>query len=287
MAARPSWKGFLKLSLVSCPVELYNATTRAKMVSFHLVHPKTHNRIQMKPYDPDLGLVERKDLVRGYEVEKGRYVIVDDEELEKVRLESTKTIDVAKFVDDKAIDPLYWDTPYFLVPDGPMAVEAYSVIREAMREEGRTALGRVVLSHRERTVAIRPRGKGMLAVMLRYPEEVRKESEFFEDIEPPKKIDHRMVDIASKIIEQSSGEFDPADFEDRYEVALRELVTSRSREVETVSEEPKATNVVDLMDALKASLRRRNGTGTRERSAAPPARGRSHGHAPRRKRASR
>jgi DNA end-binding protein Ku len=149
MAKRPSWTGFLKLSLVTCPVQLFNATTRSDSVSFHFIHPKTRNRIQMKPFDPDLGEVERKDLVRGYELLNGKYVTVTDDDLAQIRLKSTKAIDIEKFVDFDSIDPLYFDGAYFVMPEGPMAAEAYGVIREAMRGQNKAALARLVLSYRE------------------------------------------------------------------------------------------------------------------------------------------
>jgi DNA end-binding protein Ku len=256
MAYRPSWKGHLKVSLVSCPVALYNVTTQARMVSFHLLNPKTMNRIQMRPYDPESGEVERQTLVHGYEVEKGRYVTVEEDELKNVRLPSTKTIDIEKFVDRDAIDPVYVDGPYYLAPDKG-GEEAFSVIREAMRTHGKAALGRLVMSHRERTVAITPRGKGMLVEVLRHPQEIRDDAEIFDAI-PSAKPDKGMVDIAARIIGQTSGQFEPDEFEDRYETALRELIDARAKGRTVAVPEPlHDTKVVDLMAALKASLGRR------------------------------
>jgi len=256
MAYRPSWKGHLKVSLVSCPVALYNATTQARMVSFHLLNPKTMNRIQMRPYDPDSGEVERQTLVHGYEVAKGRYVTVEEDELKNIRLPSTKTIDIEKFVDRDAIDPVYVDGPYYLAPDKG-GEEAFAVIREAMRTHGKAALGRLVMSHRERTVAITPRGKGMLVEVLRHPQEIRDDAEIFDAISSAKP-DKGMVDIAARIIEQTSGQFEPDEFEDRYETALRELIDARAKgRTVAVPEPPRDTKVVDLMAALKASLGRR------------------------------
>lgn len=256
MAYRPSWKGHLKVSLVSCPVALYNATTHARMVSFHLLNPETMNRIQMRPYDPDEGEVERQKLVHGYEIEKGQYVTVEEDELKNLRLPSTKTIDIEKFVDRDAIDPTYIDGPYYLAPEKG-GEEAFAVIREAMRTHGKAALGRLVMTHRERTVAITPRGNGMLVELLRHPQEVRDETEVFDAI-PKTRADKSMVEIAARIIEQNGGEFAPDEFEDRYETALRELIEARAagKTVE-VAEVPRDTKVVDLMAALKASLGRR------------------------------
>jgi len=257
MAYRPSWKGHLKVSLVSCPVALYNATTHARMVSFHLLNPETMNRIQMRPYDPDAGEVERQTLVHGYEVKKGRYVTVEEDELKDIRLPSTKTIDIEKFVDRDAIDPVYVDGPYYLALDKG-GEEAFAVIREAMRAHGKAALGRLVMSHRERTVAITPRGKGMLVELLHHPQEIRADAEIFDAI-PAAKPGKGMIDIASRIIEQASGQFAPEEFEDRYETALRELIDARAKgKTGAVPEPSRDTKVIDLMAALKASLGRRS-----------------------------
>ncbi|MET0295095.1 MAG: Ku protein [Phenylobacterium sp.] len=255
MAARPTWQGHLRLSLVTCPVALYTATAAAGDVHFNLLHKDTHNRIRMIPTDPELGPVERGDLVKGYQYEKDRYIVVTQDEINSVRLESTKTIDIERFVDEDEIDRLYWDSPYFLVPDGKLAVEAYSVIRDALKKTGRIALGRVVMHTRERIMAIEARDKGLLAYTIRSHDEVRDAADYFDDI-PAKKADAAMVSIAEKIIEQKDGPFDPSDFTDRYEEALRKLIAQKEkgggRKVKT--QEPEDTNVVDLMEALKKSL---------------------------------
>jgi DNA end-binding protein Ku len=255
MAPRPTWQGHLRLSLVTCPVALYTATNPGGEVRFNLLHPKTHNRIRMVATDPDLGPVERSDLVKGYEVEKDRYVIVTPEEIESVRLESTRTIDIERFVDVADIDRLYWDNPYFLVPDGKLAVEAYSVIRDAMAGAKRIALGRVVMHTRERLLAIEPRGKGLVAWSLRSYDEVRDPADLFDDI-PAKKADPSMIAIARKIIEQQDGPFEPSDFKDRYEEALRELIRRKEKggKTKVAAALPEDTNVVDLMEALRKSL---------------------------------
>jgi DNA end-binding protein Ku len=255
MAPRPTWQGHLRLSLVTCPVALYTATNPGGEVRFNLLHPKTHNRIRMVATDPDLGPVERSDLVKGYEVEKDRYVIVTPEEIDSVRLESTRTIDIERFVDVADIDRLYWDNPYFLVPDGKLAVEAYSVIRDAMAGAKRIALGRVVMHTRERLLAIEPRGKGLVAYSLRSYDEVRDPADLFDDI-PAKKADPAMIAIARKIIEQQDGPFEPKDFKDRYEEALRELIKRKEKggKTKVAAAPPEDTNVVDLMEALRKSL---------------------------------
>ncbi len=255
MRGRPTWQGHLKLSLVTCPVALYTATARGGEVHFNMLSAKTHNRIRMIPTDPETGPIDRDDIVKGYEVDRDRYVIVTDEEIAAVRLESTRTIDIDRFVDAADIDRLYWDEPYFLVPDGKLALEAYAVIREAMKHTDKIALGRVVMHTRERLLAIEPRDNGMLAYSLRSHDEVRDPAEAFGDI-PGAKADRAMVEIAEKIIDQQSGAFDPSKFTDRYEDALKELIARKEKgqgggvEVET----PEDTNVVDLMAALRKSL---------------------------------
>jgi len=260
MAPRASWKGYLKLSLVSCPVRLYPATTTSERISFNQLHKKTHNRINMKPVDPELGLVERSDLVKGYEYEKDHYVILTPEEIESVRLESTRTIDIERFVDADDIDRLYWDNPYFLVPDGKLALDAYTVIRDAMAGAGKIALGRVVMHTRERLLAIEPRDNGLVCYTLRSHDEVRDSAELFDDI-PDRKADPQMVAIAEKIIEQQEGPFDPSQFKDRYEDALRALIKQKEKggKAKVTVEEPDNTNVVDLMEALRKSLGQKPG----------------------------
>ncbi|MBL6851896.1 MAG: Ku protein [Alphaproteobacteria bacterium] len=252
---RPTWSGHLRLSLVSCPVALYGATTRTADVSFHLLNPETNNRIRMVPTDPDTGPVERKDLVKGYEIEKNKYVIVTNEELQSVRLETTKTIDIERFVDADEIDRLYWNDPYFLLPDGKTGAEAYVVIRDALAETGRIAIGRVVMHTRERMVALEPRDKGIVAYTLRAEDEVLSAKHAFADI-PSGHASKEMVQIAEKIIDQKEGDFDPAMFQDRYEKALKELIRAKQKGHKPVRAEPvEDTNVVDLMEALKRSLK--------------------------------
>ena len=255
MRGRPTWQGHLKLSLVTCPVALYTATERAGDVHFHMLSAKTHNRIRMIPTDPESGPVERDEIVKGYELEKDRYVIVTDDESDAVRLESTRTIDIERFVDVADIDRMYWDEPYFLAPDGKLALEAYAVIREAMRRTRRIALGRVVMHTRERVLAVEPRDTGLLAYTLRSQNEVRDPEDAFDDI-PATKADPAMVEIAEKIIAQQSGPFDPSKFTDRYEDALRKLIAAKQKgKGRTVAvEAPADTKVVDLMAALRRSL---------------------------------
>lgn len=272
MAPRPTWQGHLRLSLVTCPVALYTGVKRAGDIHFHLINPKTNNRIKMIATDPETGPVERGDLVKGYEYEKGQYIIVTPEEIESVRLESTRTIDIERFVDAGDIDRLYWHDPYYLKPDGKLAIEAFTVIREAMERSGKIALGRVVMHQRERLLALEPRETGLVAYTLRSHDEVRDPAEVFDDI-PEKKPDAQMIAIAEKIIEQQSGPFDPSAFNDRYEDALRELIAEkqkgRGRKVRV--EESQDTNVVDLMDALRKSLGQSGGERRKPARKAAPA----------------
>ena len=283
MRGRPTWQGHLKLSLVTCPVALYTATARSGDVHFNMLSAKTHNRIRMIPTDPETGPIDRDDIVKGYEVDKDRYVIVTDEEIKSVRLESTRTIDIERFVDVADIDRMYWNEPYFMLPDGKMALEAYAVIREAMQRTDRIALGRVVMHTRERLMAIEPREEGLVAYTLRSKDEVRDAGEAFDEI-PKTKADPAMVEIAEKIIDQLSGPFDPAKFTDRYEEALRKLIAQKQKGKGRVAEveEPEDTKVIDLMAALRKSL----GEGGARRPAATPKRRTAHARkAPAKKRA--
>jgi DNA end-binding protein Ku len=255
MAYRPSWQGHLKLSLVTCPVSLYTATNSAGDVHFHLINPKTNNRIKMITTDPDTGPINRSDLVKGYEVEKNRYILLSDEEIRSVKLESTKSIDIEQFVPASEIDRIYWDNPYYLVPDGKLGQEPFAVIREAMERSGMVALARIVLATRERILALEPRDKGILAYTIRSEAEVRSSKDIFSSIDNVKP-DPDMVSIAQKIIDQKESPFDTGKFVDRYEEALKKLIAEKQKGHKPVSaEEPEDTNVVDLMAALKASLR--------------------------------
>jgi DNA end-binding protein Ku len=242
------------MAYVTCPVALYTATNAGGEVHFNLINPKTNNRIKMITTDPDTGPIERADLVKGYEVSKGEYILLSQDEINSVKLESTKTIDIEKFVPAEDIDRVYWDNPYYLVPDGKLAQEAFAVIRESMARAGQIGIGRVVMSSRERIVALEPRGKGILAYTLRTDAEVRKEDEIFGGISD-KDPDPQMIAIAQKIIEQQEGPFDPSQFVDRYEEALKELIAAKQKGHKVAKvEEPEDTNVIDLMAALRASL---------------------------------
>jgi DNA end-binding protein Ku len=254
MAPRASWKGYLKLSLVSCPVRLYPATSANERVRFNQLHKETHNRINMKPVDPELGLVERADLVKGYEYEDKKYIIIEDADLEAVRIESNHTLNIEAFVDASEVDVIYQDAPYYLAPDGAMAEETFTVLREAMRESGKVAIARLVLSSRERIVTIGPRDKGMFVCTLRAPNEVRASGAYFDDIKDAQP-DPEMLQLAEALISQKTTRFDPKAYEDRYEAALMAMIREKLKgHKPIIAAAPERGNVVNLMDALKASL---------------------------------
>ena len=254
MAARASWKGHLRLSLVSCPVKLFPATSTAERISFNQLHKDTHNRINMKAVDPELGLVERSDLVRGYEYEPKQYIIISDEDIDAVRIESNHTMSIEAFVDEGEVDAIYQDAPYYLAPDGAMAEETFAVLREAMRRSGKLAIARLVMTSRERVVTIGARETGMVVTTLRNPSEVRGTAEYFGNI-PVGKPDAEMLELAEKLIEQKVKPFNPKDYEDRYEVALMAMIREKLKgHSPIIASAPERGNVINLMDALKASL---------------------------------
>jgi DNA end-binding protein Ku len=254
MAPRASWKGYIKLSLVSCPVRLYPAVSAGERVSFNQLHKDTHNRINMKPVDPELGLVERSDLVRGYEYEDKQYIIIEDSDLDAVRIESNHTLNIEAFVDESEVDVIYQDSPYYLAPDGAMAEETFAVLRDAMRAAGKVAIARLVMSSRERVVTIGARDKGMFVTTLRDPREVRSTAAYFDEI-PDVKTDPEMLELAEKLIEQKVTHFDPKAYEDRYETALMAMIKEKLKgHKPIIAAAPERGNVINLMDALKASL---------------------------------
>jgi DNA end-binding protein Ku len=254
MAGRASWKGYLKLSLVSCPVKLFPATSStAGKISFNLLHKDTLNRVQQRYHDPELGEIDRADLVKGYQFEKDRYVVVTAEELEEIEIESSKTIDIDGFVDESEIDPIYFDSPYYLAPDGPVAEETFGVILEAMKEVHKVAIARIVLSGRERQVVIEPITDGFRLVTLRAAKEVREPSSALEKLKA--KYSDDMLKMAEQIIKSKETKFAPEAFEDRYEEALLELVKSKiSGGQPVIAKAPERGNVINLMDALRRSI---------------------------------
>jgi DNA end-binding protein Ku len=269
VAPRPNWKGFLKLSLVSCAVALYSAASTSQRILFNIINRKTGNRIRNDVVDAETGQpVELEDRVKGYQVDKGQYVLVEDDELDNVALESTHSIDIEEFVPVSEVDRIYLDESYYIVPQDDVAEEAFAVIREAMRKEDLAGLARVVIYRCEHLLLLRPRGKGLLATTLRYKTEVRDEHEYFDDI-PNVNVPADMVKLATHILESKKGHFDPDKFEDRYETAFNALIKAkRAGKAPPVLAEPRPSNVINLMDALRRSAqgdrrrpasRRRNG----------------------------
>jgi DNA end-binding protein Ku len=276
VAPRAYWKGYLKLSLVSCPVALYPASSEREKISFHQLNKNTGNRIRYRKVDAETGdEVDSSDIIKGYEVGKNNYLEIEPEELEAIAIESKRTIEIDEFVPKKEIDELYLNNPYYLTPDGEVGQQAFAVIREAIRKEGMVALGRVVFTSREHVIALEPRGKGLLGMTLRYPYEVRKEEEYFDDI-PDEKIPKDMLDLASHIVETKAGHFKPEKFEDHYEDALKELLKRKqSGEKIEAPREPAPSKVVNLMDALRRSVEAERGGGEDyKKEKRPPARSR-------------
>lgn len=274
MAPRPYWKGYLKLSLVSCPVALYPASSRSERVALHQINKRTGNRLRQQMVDELTGdVVEKEDKGRGYEVSRDQYVPVADEEMDKISIESTHTIDIESFVPRAEIDERYFDSPYYLAPTDEVGQEAFIVIREAMREKKMVGLGRIVLYRRERIVMLEPFDKGLLATSLRYGYEVRDAKPYFEDI-PDVELPKEMRQLASHILETKAGHFDPSSFEDRYENALVELLKTKQAGLPAPKETPKrpAARVINLMDALRRSVATEaTGTKSAKRAAARPA----------------
>lgn len=263
MAPRANWKGFLRLSLVTCPVALFPATSDSEKISFNQINRKTGHRIRYLKVDADTGdEVEPDDIVKGYKIDRDTYITVEPEEIENIEIESSRTIEIDEFVDRADIDQRYVVRPYYLVPDGKIGHDAYAVIRETIRSMGKVAIGRLVLTSREHIIALEPMKKGLMGLLLRYPYEVRDEDEYFDDIQDVK-VTKEMLDLAKHIVEQKSGEFAPEKFEDRYETALTDLINAkRAGKTIKVPDRPRGENVVDLMDALKRSI-----SGTRSQAA--------------------
>src|SRR5689334_14971873 len=255
MAPRANWKGFLRLSLVTCPVALYPATSESEKISFNQLNKQTGHRIKYVKVDADTGEeVANEDIVKGYALEDDQFIEVSKEELEEIALESTRTIEIDEFVEKSEIDPRYLIRPYYLRPDGKVGHDAFAVIRETLREMNKVAIGRVVLTNREHIIALEPMEKGLVGTLLRYPYEVRGEAEYFDDIQDVK-VTKDMLDLAKHIVNQKSGNFEPEKFEDHYETALVDLINQkRAGKPITPKERPRGENVVDLMEALRRSV---------------------------------
>ncbi|MGJ5094365.1 Ku protein [Bradyrhizobium oligotrophicum] len=270
MAPRANWKGFLRLSLVTCPVALYPATSESEKVSFNQINRKTGHRIKYSRVDAETGEeVASDDIVKGYKVDTDTYIEVTKDELDDIALESTHTIEIDEFVPRTDIDSRYLIRPYYLVPDGKVGHDAFAVIRETIRSMDKVAIGRVVLTNREHIIALEPLGKGLMGTLLRYPYEVRNEDEYFDDIQDVK-ITSDMLDLAKHIVEKKSADFQPENFEDHYEAALIELINKKRSGVTIAAKSaPKSSgNVINLMDALKRSLA---GEGDKAPAAVAPA----------------
>src|ERR1700761_3760655 len=263
MAPRANWKGFLRLSLVTCPVALYPATSDTEKVSFNQINRKTGHRIKYIKVDADTGEeVGSDDIMKGYKVDTDTYIEVSKEELDDLALESTRTIEIDEFVPKSDIDNRYLIRPYYLVPDGKVGHDAFAVIRETIRNMNKVAIGRVVLTNREHIIALEPLDKGLMGTLLRYPYEVRSEKEYFDDIQDVK-VTKDMLDLAKHIVEQKAGHFEPDKFEDQYETALIDLINQkRAGKPIAAKLRPRGENVVDLMDALRMSLRSGAATAT-------------------------
>jgi DNA end-binding protein Ku len=275
MAPRAYWKGSLKLSLVSCPVALYPASTAAEKTRFHMINRETGNRLKQQMVDAETSdVVEGDQKGRGYELTKGKYVEVEKEELEAVQIESNRTIDIDSFVPKDEIDRRYLNHPYYIVPDGKAGVDAFAVIRDAMKDQDRVALARIVLTNREHIIALEPLGKGLLGTTLRYPYELRDEADYFDDIKSPK-VSKDMIELASHILDQKAAHFDPSEFKDQYENALKGLVRRKAagKPLKVAERDERPSNVVSLMDALKQSLKGGKGGGGTKRRGRSTARG--------------
>jgi DNA end-binding protein Ku len=256
MAPRANWKGFLRLSLVTCPVALFPATSESEKVSFNQINKNTGHRIKYAKVDAETGEeVSNEDIIKGYKVDTDTYVTVDKDELDNIALESTRTIDIDEFVPKSEIDELYLVRPYYIVPEGKVGHDAFAVIRETIRTMDKVAIARVVLTNREHIIALEARGKGLVGMLLRYPYEIRDENEYFDDIHDVK-VTKEMLDLAKHIVETKSGDFEPQKFEDRYENALVELLDQKRKgePIRTAAKPRDTGNVINLMDALRKSL---------------------------------
>ncbi|GLS28721.1 DNA end-binding protein Ku [Mesorhizobium albiziae] len=256
MASRPAWKGYLKLSLVTCAVELFNATTHTEKVSFRILNRATGHTVRRIYVDDTTGKpVDDENEVKGYEIGKDEYLLVEEDEIEAVQIESSHTLNVEGFVQKSEIEQIYLDTPYYLAPADEVAQEAFAVIRKALAEKKMAGLARIVLYRRERPVVVEALGKGMLLTTLRYDNTVRRPETVFDDVKDPK-LDDEMIELAAHVIDKKKSKFDPSKFEDRYENALLELIKAKQKgkKPPVATPEPKPSNVVDLFDALKKSL---------------------------------
>jgi DNA end-binding protein Ku len=279
MAARPIWRGQIRLALVSIPVELYPATKSGASIQFHQVHEPSGKRIKYEKVVPGIGPVDRDEIMKGYEVSKGHYVLLDPEEIEKVKLESKKTLDLVQFVDVGDIDAMYFEKPYYVAPADDLAEDAFIVLRDALRKSKKVGIGQLAMRGQEYVVAIKPCGRGILLETLRYADEVHKANSYFREIGDSKP-DEDMLDLASMLIEKKTGKFDASEFHNRYIDALKELIKEKQKakgekviqDPDADAAPPKGSNVIDLMAALKKSLESGGGGGAaKDKPKAKPA----------------
>jgi DNA end-binding protein Ku len=255
MPSRPIWRGHLRLALVSCPVAMFNARSARETIHFHLINPKTGNRIKMVTKDSETGEeLQRVTLVKGYEYAKNHYITLTDEDFDTVKVESSAIMSVEKFVDAESIDPIYYDDSYYLAPDAKAGEDVYAVLREAITKTGKVALTRVVISQRERTVALRPMGAGLMAHTLYEERDLNKADSYFDEA-ARLKVEPEMVDLAVQLINRQTATYDPADLEDRYETRLRAMIDAKAAGLPLVADEvPDRGNVIDLVAALRKSV---------------------------------
>lgn len=265
---RAYWKGYLRLSLVTCPIELFPATSEAEKTHFHQINTSTGHRLRQQMVDEQTGrVVDAKHKGRGYELSKGHYVQIDEDELKAVEIESTHTVDISGFVPKADIDKRYLDKPYYIAPQGKVGADAFAVIRDAMKDQDRVALAKIVIAHREHIIALEPLGKGLLGTTLRYDYEVRDEKDYFSGVPSPR-VSKDMVSLAAHILETKETKFDPRKFKDEYETALKKLVRRKAKghTIEEPAPAERADNVINLMDALRQSLGKRKPSTGHKRS---------------------
>ena len=260
MAPRAFWTGHLRLSLVNIPVRLYPATTSERAIAFHQIHQPSGKRIRYQKVAPGVGPVENEEITKGYEYEKGKYVLIDQKEIDDLKLESKQTIELVRFVDEAAIDTRYFETPYYLMPDGDMADEAYVIVQKALKDTGKIGVGQFILRGRGNIVAIRPFGKGLMLEVLRHANEIRAAEPLFKEIDEVK-VDKEALDLAKELIKRKTGKFEPEQFKDEYSEAVWELINAKleDRAPEIVSELPGTAKVINIMDALKKSVQQGKG----------------------------
>ena len=275
MAPRAYWTGHLRLSLVNIPVKLYPATTSERSIAFNQIHKPTGKRIRYQKVVPGVGPVENEEITKGYEYEKGKYVLIDQEEIDDLKLEAKQTIELVRFVDEDAIDARFYETPYYLLPDGDMADEGYTILQKALNDTGKVGVGQFILRGRGNIVAIKPFGKGLLLEVLRHAEEVRAAAPLFKEITEVK-TDKEALDLAKELIKRKSGKFEPEQLKDAYNEAVWELIQAKleDRAPEIVTEMPGSAKVINIMDALKKSVRQGKGASAKAQGKRPAARGR-------------